>query len=106
MIRDTIGQPLIEVTTALIRLSLGRQEGDERNRLRALALLAPVNWIHANRDNTLALMGWSDLTPTRLELIRQIVHEHTAKVLGDAETHDRPVRAVPAKRRRPSKRPG
>lgn len=97
LIRDSIGLPLIEVTTALIRLSLRSPEGEELNRLRALALLAPVNWIHANRDNTLALMGWSDLTPPRLELIRRIVHEHTARALGDAEARMYPGRAAPEK---------
>jgi hypothetical protein len=104
MIRDSIGLPLIEVTTALVGLSLQRSEGEESNRLRALALLAPVNWIHANRDNTLALMGWSDLTPSRLELIRQIVHEHTACALNDTGPPSRPARAAPAKSRRPRKR--
>lgn len=105
MIRDTIGLPLIEVTTALIRLSLRRPEGDEYHRLRALALLAPVNWIHANRDNTLALMGWSELTPARLELIRQVVHEHTARALNDTGSRLRPTHAVPAVRKRAGKRP-
>jgi AcrR family transcriptional regulator len=104
MIRDTIGLPLVEVTTALIRLSLRPSESEERNRLRALALLAPVNWIHANRDNTLALMGWSDLTPSRLELIRQVVHEHTARALNDTAPVRRAVRVSPAMRRRTRKR--
>jgi TetR/AcrR family transcriptional regulator, regulator of cefoperazone and chloramphenicol sensitivity len=100
MIRDRIGLPLIEVTTRLVGFALGQAQDVERNRLRALALLAPCNWIHANRDNTLALMGWSDIDPQRLELIRQVVREQAAGTLGDIPPSRARKRAAPSLRRR------
>lgn len=105
MIRDNVGLPLIEVTSALVRLSLRGDESEERNRLRALALLAPVNWIHANRDNTLTLMGWNDLTAARLDLIRQVVHEHTARILEEPKHGGRRSAEPPRPNRRARKRP-
>jgi TetR/AcrR family transcriptional regulator, regulator of cefoperazone and chloramphenicol sensitivity len=100
MIRESIGLPLIEVTTKLVALALRQSRDHERNRLRALALLAPVNWIHANRDNTLVLMGWSELDAQRLELIREVVQEQAARALGDSPQSRVRTRAVATMRRR------
>jgi len=100
MIRECIGLPLIEVTTKLVGFALGQSEDGERNRLRALALLAPVNWIHANRDNTLVLMGWGELDAQRLELIREVVHEQAARALGDIPAPRASRRTAAAPRRR------
>jgi TetR/AcrR family transcriptional regulator, regulator of cefoperazone and chloramphenicol sensitivity len=102
MIRECIGLPLIEVTAKLVGITLGHPQDEERNRLRAVALLAPVNWIHANHDNTLALMGWSGLDAQRLELIRQVVREQAAGALGDVAAPRSRPRASPRRQGRSS----
>jgi TetR/AcrR family transcriptional regulator, regulator of cefoperazone and chloramphenicol sensitivity len=97
MIHERIGAPLIEATARLIGLATGRSAGAESTRLRACTVLGQLSSLYANRENTLAVMGWSQFDERALALIKDVVCEHTRAAL-------RPLRAA-ALRSHPSTRP-
>ncbi len=83
MIRERIGLPLINLVASLIGLATACAN-EELNRLRALLLLGPVNWIHANRDSTLTLMQWREFDAGRLALLKKTVRAHVRAALRSA----------------------
>jgi AcrR family transcriptional regulator len=96
MIRERIGVPLMGAVTQLIGQATGRSANDEVTRLRACAILGQVSSFHANRENTLTAMKWSQFDQTGLALIKNVVREHTRAALMMACSVD----AGPARRRR------
>jgi AcrR family transcriptional regulator len=80
MIRERIGLPLITMVASLVGLATACAD-DELNRLRALLLLGPVNWIHANREGTLMLLQWREFDAGRLALLKQTVRAHVRAAL-------------------------
>lgn len=85
MMRERISQPLLDRASRLVGLIIGRSAAAEETRLRTLAVLSQVNSFHANRDQTLAVMGWSRFDARNLAAIKAVVHRHTCAALGVAE---------------------
>jgi AcrR family transcriptional regulator len=81
LLRERIGSPLVDTVAQLLSVLEGRAAHDESVRLRALAILGQVNWLHANRDHTLDMMGWTEFDPRNLALIKAMVREHTQAIL-------------------------
>jgi TetR/AcrR family transcriptional regulator, regulator of cefoperazone and chloramphenicol sensitivity len=81
LLRAHIGAPLVETVAQLLGLLEGRATHDETVRLRALAILGQVNWLHANREHTLVMMQWSEFDPRNVALIKAMVREHTQAIL-------------------------
>jgi len=81
LLREHIGSPLVGIAAQLVSVIEGRPAQDEIVRLRALAILGQVNWLHANRDHTLAMMGWTEFDARGLALIKATVREHTLAIL-------------------------
>ena len=75
MIRERIGAPLIATLAALIGLVDTHATSAELNRLRALVFLAPMSWLHANRDGALDIMGWGAFDGKRIELLKSVMRE-------------------------------
>lgn len=75
MIRDRVGHPLTETTARLVGFLLGEAGDAPAARLRALMLLAPVSWLHANRDSVLAVLGWDAFDDNRLELVKDALRQ-------------------------------
>jgi TetR/AcrR family transcriptional regulator, regulator of cefoperazone and chloramphenicol sensitivity len=82
LLREHIGSPLVDTVAQLLSVLEDKSPDDEMVRLRALAILGQVNWLHANRDHTLAMMGWSEFDAHSLTLIKAMVREHTQAILG------------------------
>ena len=82
LLRERIGSPLVDTVAQLLSVLDGRGAQDELVRLRALAILGQINWLHANRDHTLAMMGWREFDPRNLALIKAMVREHTQAICG------------------------
>jgi TetR/AcrR family transcriptional regulator, regulator of cefoperazone and chloramphenicol sensitivity len=100
LLRERIGTPLFEVTAQLVGSYEGRTTQDETVRLRALAIMGQVNWLHANHDNTLAMMRWNEFDARNLALIKAVVREHTQAILqaaAAASTEPSAVDSVPAR---------
>jgi AcrR family transcriptional regulator len=70
MIRERVGLPLIDRTAQLIGVLQDENASHPLNRLRALILLAPINWIHANREGVLTVLGWRSFSDQRLDLLK------------------------------------
>lgn len=81
LLREHIGSPLVETVAQLLGVIGGQAPHHEKVRLRALAILGQLNWMHANRDNTLAMMHWSEFDPDKLASIKAMVREHTEAIL-------------------------
>jgi TetR/AcrR family transcriptional regulator, regulator of cefoperazone and chloramphenicol sensitivity len=81
MIRERIGAPLIATLAALIGLVDTRVSNAQLNRLRALIFLAPMSWLHANRDGTLDIMGWDAFDGKRIELLKRVMREQLCGAL-------------------------
>jgi TetR/AcrR family transcriptional regulator, regulator of cefoperazone and chloramphenicol sensitivity len=86
MIRERISVPLMSATARLVGLATGHPADAELTRLRACALLGQVSSFYANREQTLALMGWAELDERRLALIKAVVREHTRAALDSRVT--------------------
>jgi TetR/AcrR family transcriptional regulator, regulator of cefoperazone and chloramphenicol sensitivity len=82
MIRERISVPLMSATAQLVGLATDHPAEAELTRLRACALLAQVSSFYANREQTLAVMGWAELDARRLALIKAVVREHTRAALA------------------------
>jgi TetR/AcrR family transcriptional regulator, regulator of cefoperazone and chloramphenicol sensitivity len=98
MIRARVGIPVFEAMAALIGVVTGTSAASEITRLRTLLILGQVHWIHANRDQTMKVMGWPSLDADRIARIEMLVRQHTRAALGDIETLRR--RPKPRGRRR------
>jgi hypothetical protein len=83
MIRERLGTPVFEAMANLIGIVTRRSATSERTRLQTLLILGQANWIHANRDYALKVLGWSALDSKRVSLIEGLVREHTRRALGD-----------------------
>ena len=81
MIHERIGAPLIDATARLIGLATGSPAGAEFTRFRACTVLGQLSSLYANRENTLAVMEWSQLGARELELIKAVVCAHTRAAL-------------------------
>jgi AcrR family transcriptional regulator len=81
LLREHIGSPLLETVAQLLGLLGNCAAHDEQVRLRALAILGQVNWLHANHDHTLAMMHWSEFDADKLAAIKAVVREHTEAIL-------------------------
>lgn len=81
IIRERIGVPLVGTLTRLIALVRGESALADVNRLRALVLIAPIGWLHANRDNALNAMHWDAFDSKRIELLREVLHAQVRATL-------------------------
>jgi len=99
MIHERIGRPLVDAAARLIGLVTRCPAGSEVARLRACTVLAQVSSLYANRDNTLAAVGWSQFDARGIALIKAVVREHTLGALrADAGAKARAVRERPRTR--------
>jgi hypothetical protein len=78
MIRARIGLPLIDTTARLIGILYGTAAMTPATRLRAMILLAPINWILANRGGVLSILGWNNFDENHLTLLKQSLREQVA----------------------------
>jgi hypothetical protein len=74
---------VFEAIANLVGIVTRQSATNERTRLRALLVLGQVNWIHANRDYALKVLGWPALDSARVSMIEELVCEHTRGALGD-----------------------
>jgi AcrR family transcriptional regulator len=81
MIRQRIGRPLVDTVSKLIGLASATGSNHQLNRLRALLLLAPVNWLHANRENALTILKWPDFAAGRRSLLKATLRRQTRQSL-------------------------
>lgn len=103
MINERIGAPLRDATARLVGLATGHPASAEATRLRACTLLAQLSSLHTNRENTLAVMGWSQLGPRELALVKAVVCAHTRAALqAELGGAARSVLRAGARRSRPS----
>jgi len=86
IIRERISTPLLEVTTQLVGAVRGTVADAEETRLRACTVLGQVSSLYANRENTLAVMGWSQFDAHALALIKRVIREHTRGALLTAKS--------------------
>jgi AcrR family transcriptional regulator len=98
MIRERIGQPLIETTAKLVALLQGQAADAPTMRMRALLLLAPVSWIHANRESVLAVLGWDAFEDDRLGLVKDALREQV-RAMARSPSGGRALAAGPLRRR-------
>jgi TetR/AcrR family transcriptional regulator, regulator of cefoperazone and chloramphenicol sensitivity len=81
LLREHLGAPLVDAVTELLSVIDGSSARGEMVRLRSLAILGQINWLLANRDNTLAMMRWAEFDQRNLALIKVMVREHTQAIL-------------------------
>jgi AcrR family transcriptional regulator len=81
MIRQCIGRPLVQTVSKLIGLASASGGQRRLNRLRALLLLAPVNWLHANRESALTMMNWPDFDAGRRNLLKATLRAQTRQAM-------------------------
>ena len=91
MIRERLGTPVFEAMASLIGIVTRRSATSEHTRLQTLLILGQANWINANRDYALKVLGWAALDSKRISMIDELVREHTRRALGD-EAPRRPRR--------------
>ncbi len=84
LIRDQVSRPLHAICARLVGAASGRDPQAEETRLLTSAILSPLTAYHVNRENTLALMNWTDFRGQRLTLIKKVLREHTRAALGQA----------------------
>ena len=94
MLRQNIGEPIGQTVAQLIGMVTGRDAGDEVTRIKAVAILGQVSTFHTNRESTLETLKWCEFDPTRLQLIKTVIREHTRAILG-ASAPTRARRRVP-----------
>jgi len=82
LIRERIGVPLIDAAARLIGIATRSPAGNELTRLRACAVIGQVSSLYNSRENTLAVMGWSQFAPRGLDLIKSVVRAHTRAALA------------------------
>jgi AcrR family transcriptional regulator len=99
MIRARIGLPLIDTTARLISILYGTAAVTPATRLRAMILLAPINWILANRGGVLSILGWNNFDEDHLTLLKQSLRVQVA-ALGAPGPPARHIRMTPRARRR------
>jgi TetR/AcrR family transcriptional regulator, regulator of cefoperazone and chloramphenicol sensitivity len=81
MIHDRIGSPLVDAMARLVARVTRRPAAAEVTRIRVCTVLGQVSSLYANRENTLAVIGWSQFDPHGLALIKSVVREHTRAAL-------------------------
>ncbi len=82
MIHERISVPLVDATARLVGLVTRRSATADVTRVRACALLGQVSTLYANRENTLAILGWSQLDARGLALLKAVIREHTRAALS------------------------
>jgi AcrR family transcriptional regulator len=82
VLRKVLVRPLQDLCVRLVAKALGREPGDPRVRLRAALLLSQVSAVHAARDNTLLLVGWSDFGGERRQAVKEALRVNTMAALG------------------------
>lgn len=81
LIHEQIGAPLLDATAELVAIATRCPVRSEVTRLRACTVLGQVSALCANREKTLAIMGWSQFDERGLALIKAVVREHTRAAL-------------------------
>jgi TetR/AcrR family transcriptional regulator, regulator of cefoperazone and chloramphenicol sensitivity len=81
MIRQNIGQPIVQAVAQLIGVATGRDPADEATRIKAAAILGQVTTFHTNRESTLEALKWPEFDAQRLQLIKSVIRENTRAIL-------------------------
>jgi TetR/AcrR family transcriptional regulator, regulator of cefoperazone and chloramphenicol sensitivity len=92
MIHARISVPLVDATARLVGLATGRPASADVTRLRACTLLGQVSGLYSNRENTLAILGWSQFDSRGLALMKEVIREHTRSALRADAAEAGPVR--------------
>ncbi|HEY1899445.1 MAG TPA: CerR family C-terminal domain-containing protein [Steroidobacteraceae bacterium] len=110
MLRQNIGQPIMQAVAQLIAVVTDREVADEITRIKAAAILGQVTTFHTNRESTMEALKWPDFDAHRLQMIKTVIRGHTRAIL-DAGPHRgagaprprarAPARARPGARLRP-----
>ncbi|MHB8530173.1 MAG: CerR family C-terminal domain-containing protein [Caulobacteraceae bacterium] len=82
LIRDQISRPLHAMISRLVAQTTGQRLEDDETRLVAMAVLSPLTAFHINRDNTLAILDWSDFAGERLVRVKKVLRAHTRAALA------------------------
>jgi hypothetical protein len=81
MLRERVSKPLRQTNCELIGVVRGQPAQAEQTRLRALTILGQVSEFHANRQSTLAALGWQQYEPAGLAM-KAIVRDNTRAALA------------------------
>jgi len=83
MMRERVSTPLRQALCELIGVIVHRPPQSEEVRLRALTIMGQVSMCHANREGTLASLGWKQFDARGIAAMKAVVRAHTrAALLG------------------------
>ncbi len=81
MMRERIRAPLHQAVCELIGMILRVSPQAEETRLRALTLIGQVSMCHANREGTLATLGWQRFDARGIAAMKAVVRAQTRAAL-------------------------
>jgi len=81
MMRERVSTPLRQTLCELIGVILSTPPQSEQTRLRALTLMGQVSMCHANREGTLAALGWRQFDARGIAALKAVVRAHTTAAL-------------------------
>ncbi|HWG76301.1 MAG TPA: CerR family C-terminal domain-containing protein [Steroidobacteraceae bacterium] len=81
MMRERVSTPLRLAVCELIGLILREDPDAEQTRLRALTIMGQVSMCHANRQGTLAALGWQQFDARGIAAMKAVVRAHTRAAL-------------------------
>ncbi|HEX4049498.1 MAG TPA: CerR family C-terminal domain-containing protein [Steroidobacteraceae bacterium] len=81
MIRERVSTPLRVTVCELIGLILREPSDSEQTRLRGLTIMGQVSMCHANRQGTLAALGWQQFDARGIAAMKAVVRAHTTAAL-------------------------
>ena len=84
-LRERVSKPLRQTICELIGVVRDQPAQAEQTRLRALTLMGQVSVFHANRESTLAALGWQQFDPPALAAMKAIVRANTRAALAAPE---------------------
>ena len=95
MLHEHVGLRLRDAATRLVAQAIGCPAREEATRLRAGIILGQVTCMYANREYSLAAMGWAEYDARKLALIKAVVRENTRAALGGSPPQAAQLAAVP-----------
>jgi AcrR family transcriptional regulator len=80
-LRQSMNAKIQSECARLVSIATGRAADDVRTTLRTIAILGQFTAFHLRRDNSLALLGWSDFSGERLQMLKGILRSQTQAIL-------------------------